>query len=270
MRVRPLFVLSFALLVAGTGLISLLLAYGPGRSFCEVVKGDTLTRLARKHGVTVSDLREWNEVEGDRIEVGQRLWLSPSSSLRERLLFGWEALWPPAAVAVLPPPGPSLPTPSRRVRGIKMHAPTPPPIPRGDPTEDPPMGTTTSLPPSPLVMPPPQPCREITSEGGGEMSVERSPGLSEEQVQGAVNGFQRAVSRCFSGHSQVQGRLTLEFAVGCDGRVKTVEILEDTVGDRPFGECVIEVYRYAPFPSHGRDEVAFQLPLIFEPAPPSQ
>lgn len=38
-----------------------------------VVRGDTLTKIARKHGVSVDDLREWNALKGDRIDVGQVL-----------------------------------------------------------------------------------------------------------------------------------------------------------------------------------------------------
>ena len=38
-----------------------------------VVRGDTLTRIAQKHGVSVAQLQSWNALSGDRIEVGQRL-----------------------------------------------------------------------------------------------------------------------------------------------------------------------------------------------------
>ena len=39
-----------------------------------VQKGDTLFVIARDHGVTVDDLRRWNGIDGDLIEVGQVLW----------------------------------------------------------------------------------------------------------------------------------------------------------------------------------------------------
>ena len=35
--------------------------------------GDTLSALARTHGVTVDQLRQWNGITGDRIDVGQVL-----------------------------------------------------------------------------------------------------------------------------------------------------------------------------------------------------
>jgi len=38
-----------------------------------VVDGDFLGRIAERHGVTVRQLREWNNLDGDRINVGQNL-----------------------------------------------------------------------------------------------------------------------------------------------------------------------------------------------------
>ncbi len=39
----------------------------------RVRRGDTLIRIARKHGVTVRQLREWNGISGSKIRIGQRL-----------------------------------------------------------------------------------------------------------------------------------------------------------------------------------------------------
>jgi hypothetical protein len=39
----------------------------------QVVRGDTLSRIAQRHGVTVAELQSWNRLEGDLIEVGQVL-----------------------------------------------------------------------------------------------------------------------------------------------------------------------------------------------------
>lgn len=36
-----------------------------------VVKGDTLGKIAKAHGVSVDELRAWNHLSGDTIEVGQ-------------------------------------------------------------------------------------------------------------------------------------------------------------------------------------------------------
>lgn len=39
----------------------------------RVRRGDTLIKIARRYGVTVSELREWNGISGSRIRIGQRL-----------------------------------------------------------------------------------------------------------------------------------------------------------------------------------------------------
>ncbi|MFK2878636.1 LysM peptidoglycan-binding domain-containing protein [Rhodanobacter hydrolyticus] len=41
-----------------------------------VVKGDTLSGIAQKTGVTVTDLRDWNHLKSDNIKLGQSLQLS--------------------------------------------------------------------------------------------------------------------------------------------------------------------------------------------------
>lgn len=45
-----------------------------------VVRGDTLTRIANHHGVTVQELMTWNGLTSDRIEVGQSLILKGSQA----------------------------------------------------------------------------------------------------------------------------------------------------------------------------------------------
>lgn len=39
----------------------------------RVKRGDNLTRIARSHGVTVNQLRQWNNIRGSHIRIGQRL-----------------------------------------------------------------------------------------------------------------------------------------------------------------------------------------------------
>lgn len=40
-----------------------------------VRRGDNLTEIAKKYGVSISDLREWNSIRGSRIQTGQKLYL---------------------------------------------------------------------------------------------------------------------------------------------------------------------------------------------------
>ena len=44
-----------------------------------VKKGDTLTSIAKRHNVTVADLRTWNELDGDVIKLGAKLHVRPQT-----------------------------------------------------------------------------------------------------------------------------------------------------------------------------------------------
>lgn len=43
----------------------------------QVLRGDTLTRISRRHGLSVTELRLWNGLTSDLIQVGQEIWLKP-------------------------------------------------------------------------------------------------------------------------------------------------------------------------------------------------
>lgn len=43
-----------------------------------VVSGDTLSKIAQEHSVSVEDLRKWNHLHGDMLQVGQVLRISPT------------------------------------------------------------------------------------------------------------------------------------------------------------------------------------------------
>ncbi len=47
-----------------------------------VEPGDALSTLSKRYGVSLADLRSWNDLAGDRIDVGRPLRLSPKSELR--------------------------------------------------------------------------------------------------------------------------------------------------------------------------------------------
>ncbi|MGI6459381.1 MAG: glycoside hydrolase family 3 N-terminal domain-containing protein [Candidatus Hydrogenedentales bacterium] len=44
----------------------------------EVQPGDTLTRLSLRYGVSIDELKGWNNLDGDTIQLGQKLRVSPS------------------------------------------------------------------------------------------------------------------------------------------------------------------------------------------------
>ncbi|MEX0648079.1 MAG: LysM peptidoglycan-binding domain-containing protein [Balneolaceae bacterium] len=52
----------------------------PGNAYYTVRSGDTLTRIAREHDMTVPELRQLNDLAGDAISVGQRLTVRQTQS----------------------------------------------------------------------------------------------------------------------------------------------------------------------------------------------
>ncbi|MHB9097334.1 MAG: C40 family peptidase [Syntrophales bacterium] len=48
----------------------------PREEVYRVIKGDTLARIAKKTGVTVSELREFNRLQGSALKIGQKLALA--------------------------------------------------------------------------------------------------------------------------------------------------------------------------------------------------
>lgn len=64
--------------------LALVLAAGPALArpaVCTVRSGDTLTSIAKRYDVKVSDLRRWNRLRKDRIRPGDKLHLRPATRL---------------------------------------------------------------------------------------------------------------------------------------------------------------------------------------------
>lgn len=63
----------------------------PGSEVYVVRAGDTLSRIASRHGVTVNDLRTANSIRGDRILPNQRLVIPPKAAPRSGASGGGSA-----------------------------------------------------------------------------------------------------------------------------------------------------------------------------------
>lgn len=98
-----------------------------------------------------------------------------------------------------------------------------------------------------------------------DFGMATSMGLTGEQIGDAVRGFQEQTLRCYDKAPEAAGTVQVELTVGCDGRVTSVEVMDETVGEPDFVACVAETMKYAPFPAHDRDGgVVFELPLRYE------
>lgn len=198
----------------------------PEHPTITVVKGDTLSKLARTHGVTVAQLKEWNGLRSDTIEIGQVLVLKLDAA--------------PAA------PPKASPAPKRRAKGATLRA-----------ADAPPTG------PAALTMPAPKPCLAEPTDVEGDEGMVASAGLSLDDVRSSMNAFIQHAARCLP-EGGAEGVLTLDITVGCDGRVSGLSVADDGGLPGPLAACVVETLGYTPFPAHDLpDGFTFTFPLRF-------
>jgi LysM repeat protein len=198
----------------------------------EVVRGDTLFEIAQAHDVTVAELKQWNNLSSDRIEVGQILEIRDAE-----------------------PPAP------RTIGSVSAR-----PAPRGAPS---PAGTASEDSSGPrvpdLAMPPAKRCLggPALDDLSADQGMVTAEGLGHDAVSQAMNAFLPNVSSCLAGlDANPSGALTLAISVGCDGRVTRVatESRDDWPAD--VSDCIVQTLHYAPFPAHALpDGDTFVYPL---------
>lgn len=62
------------------------------RRHVVVGPGDMLGGIANRFQVTADEIRHWNEIQGDRILVGQQLWIEPDALPEEAMPGEWETI----------------------------------------------------------------------------------------------------------------------------------------------------------------------------------
>lgn len=207
--------------------------FEPEHPTITVVKGDTLSKLARANGVTVAQLKEWNGLSSDTIEIGQVLVLKVNS---------------PTDAAAVAAPTPSR-TPRRRAKGLTVRAPD--------------AATSQAAAAPTFTMPAAKPCLAGPTDVEGDEGMVASAGLSLEDVRASMNTFIQHTARCLP-EGGVDGVLTLDFTVGCDGRVSALTVTDDGGLSGELSACVVETLRHAPFPAHDLpDGFPFTFPLRF-------
>lgn len=197
-----------------------------------VVKGDTLSRIAREYGVSVDALRQANGISGDLIEIDQVLTI------------------PAEGQTVASAEGSKKKSPRKRSSGGGGRS----------------ISAATPAPASGLSMPAEQPCLDgpsLTDLDGDEPEMVASVGLSHSQVSGAMDAFVGQVSRCIEGDWPV-GVVTLDITVACTGRVAGVRVSDSGGLDGALTGCITDTLRYAAFPPHDMpDGFTFGYPLRF-------
>ena len=251
----------------------------------KVVRGDSLSVIARREGRSVAELRTWNGISGDLIEVGQVLKVAPppvagsqtgfsrmmdlTVPARE-LVAGWLAALtrdepvssaePPSQSGALAAADSSIKVSDRRPRRGNRSAP-----PAGSAAADG-LGTRREAQAAAawpaLRRPAAKPC--LAEDAGiGEGAFGRSKGLDHEQISVATRAFQRQTLRCYEGRENAEGQVLLALVVGCDGLVRSSQVQSDGTAAPGFADCVADVMRYAAFPAHARDSIEVVVPMHF-------
>jgi len=195
-----------------------------------VVRGDTLGEIATAHGVTVDELRAWNDLEGDLIEVDQVLLIHTSgadASEAEPTRSASSARRPAAAPAPAAEQGLSMPEPK--------------------PCLDPPS----------------------MQDAQGEAEMIGSQGLSSAQVKAAFGAFAPRTTSCLPSGWTGSASPTFELLIGCDGLVRQVSVASPSGLPQPVLDCLTDRLRYAPFPAHDLpDGERARVPLHLVGTPP--
>lgn len=192
-----------------------------------VRRGDTLVKIAKAQGVTVAELRAWNGIEGDLIEVGQ-------------ILLIWESTAAPGTARA---PRASRPVGTLAPATVVVDVAPSPPLygPR----------VVSSAP----RLPPPSPKRCLAAAGVG---------LSQEQIRAALDPFVHNTSACIAAGSTGGLAITTEITVGCDGRVTRVDVVNSGGATAPVSACIAETLTRAGFPAHDLpDGQTFAYPITY-------
>jgi murein DD-endopeptidase MepM/ murein hydrolase activator NlpD len=187
-----------------------------------VERGDTLGRIAKHHGVTVDELRQWNGISGDLIEVGQVISIRTEAA----------------------PQGASSAKKTTRPKSTRKVAPTL-------------RATGLRMPTKRKCLAGPS----IDTLSDDEPDMQASAGLSTEQVRVPLAAFLPKLGRCFEG-SWPTATVDFEITAGCNGRVSRVVVLDGGGVDGTSLECMRTTLSYVGLPAHDMpDGMTFRYPV---------
>jgi len=107
----------------------------------------------------------------------------------------------------------------------------------------------------------------LDMEGEDGFALRVGTGLEPQQISGAFGPFNSFLAGCqpVDGEDH-SGTVVYAFTVGCDGLVKELEVVDDSLYEPAMLECLAKRLRYVEFPAHDlEDGMYFEFPFIFHP-----
>jgi membrane-bound lytic murein transglycosylase D len=97
--------------------------YGKEMKTYQVVSGDVLGSIAIRHGVSIQNLKSWNNLSSNTIRVGQRLivWVPPTQTIVKNSVSKESILLSPATKTYIVQPGDTLWDISKKVPGLTIE-----------------------------------------------------------------------------------------------------------------------------------------------------
>lgn len=117
--------------------------------------------------------------------------------------------------------------------------------------------------------PQPEPVQRPESASDDPPKAKVKGALDANEVRQVVRSNIPDVQACYEetlrSRPGVEGRVTVQFAIGADGRVLVAVVAESSVGDATLEACVVEAVKGWVFPEpHGGGKVVVTYPFVFE------
>jgi TonB family protein len=140
-------------------------------------------------------------------------------------------------------------------------------VPLGASPQEPAAGEDPETTPEPSPEPQPEPVQRPESASPPKAKVKGALDANEVRqiVRSNIPDVQACYEETLRSRPGVEGRVTVQFAIGADGRVLVAVVAESSVGDATLDACVVEAVKGWVFPEpRGGGNVVVTYPFVFE------
>lgn len=102
----------------------------------------------------------------------------------------------------------------------------------------------------------------------GTEAVLPKGGIDEKGVRMALKRRERGIQQCYErslkSNTKLKGKVVLEWTINEEGRVVTIKILENTLGDAKVSDCISDIITRTRFPGSTKGLVPVRKTFVFE------